>query len=389
MSDVQTGTDLTVIKGLNALNPVAIFTDVGADSLLEAIHKEVKSVEIDITTEKGRSAVASLAYKVARSKTALDEMGRTLKSDLQKQVDKIDGERKRIRDNLDALRDEVREPLTKFEEREKLRVAGHNNAILSIQGLQLFSLGMTVSLEMVEGRLRDLLQFEGREWEEFEAKGKHAYQAAHDSLTLKRQHLVKYLEEQAAAEKAHAEEQERQRLAREEKLKAEAAEAARLKAEAEAKAREEAAAAEARKREQELAAEAFRQRWAKEKAQRDAEEAEKKRLAVIEKAKHDAAEAEQRRQKEAADAERRRLEAEALAERQKQQAIEDERKRVAALEEQKRQEEAARERSKKNRRQKHTEIAEQLVVYGLDQKTADRITLAIAECEIPHLFIRY
>jgi hypothetical protein len=43
-----------------------------------------------------------MAYKVARSKTALDDGGKKLVADLKQIPKKIDAERKRVRDPLDA-----------------------------------------------------------------------------------------------------------------------------------------------------------------------------------------------------------------------------------------------------------------------------------------------
>jgi hypothetical protein len=51
---------------------------------------------------QGREAIASMEYKVARSKTALDDGGKKLVADLKQIPKKIDAERKRVRDPLDA-----------------------------------------------------------------------------------------------------------------------------------------------------------------------------------------------------------------------------------------------------------------------------------------------
>ena len=54
----------------------------GLDPFLEQIKKEIDSFVPDVTTKKGRDAIASMAYKVAKSKTALDDVGKELVADL-------------------------------------------------------------------------------------------------------------------------------------------------------------------------------------------------------------------------------------------------------------------------------------------------------------------
>jgi len=47
-------------------------TENGLDPWIAKIRKEVESFVPDVTTKKGRDAIASIAYKVAKSKTALN-----------------------------------------------------------------------------------------------------------------------------------------------------------------------------------------------------------------------------------------------------------------------------------------------------------------------------
>lgn len=46
--------------------------DRGLDPIIKRIRDEVKSRAPDLTTAKGRKAIASLAYDIAKSKVALD-----------------------------------------------------------------------------------------------------------------------------------------------------------------------------------------------------------------------------------------------------------------------------------------------------------------------------
>ncbi|HEN8483270.1 TPA: hypothetical protein U8165_005979, partial [Pseudomonas aeruginosa] len=95
----------------------------GLDPFLAKIREEIDGFVPDVTTRKGREAIASIAYKVARSKTALDNVGKELVAELKEVPKKVDAERKRMRDLLDSWQAEVRQPLTDWEQREEMRKA--------------------------------------------------------------------------------------------------------------------------------------------------------------------------------------------------------------------------------------------------------------------------
>ena len=94
----------------------------GAQSLFDRIAEQARSVVPDLSTDKGRKAIASMARKVASSKTAFDAHGKELKEQYTVITSKIDADRKFFRDKCDALRDEIRKPLTDWENAEKDRV---------------------------------------------------------------------------------------------------------------------------------------------------------------------------------------------------------------------------------------------------------------------------
>ena len=69
--------DLIVPIDLTPAKAVAMFTeDKEFDELFAKIKAQTDSFEPDLSTVKGRDAIKSLAYKVTRTKTALDEMGK-------------------------------------------------------------------------------------------------------------------------------------------------------------------------------------------------------------------------------------------------------------------------------------------------------------------------
>jgi len=88
---------------------------------LASIEDEIAAHPPDLTTTKGRDAVASLAYKIARRKTALDDAGKALNADLHKSIKVVDVVRAKMRNALDDLRDKARKPLDDWEAAEQQR----------------------------------------------------------------------------------------------------------------------------------------------------------------------------------------------------------------------------------------------------------------------------
>ncbi|HDR2510014.1 TPA: hypothetical protein QCI33_003680 [Enterobacter roggenkampii] len=121
-------TDLVVIEKQNAM---AVFTTKEQlDPIIEAIEKEARSLVPDVSTRKGRDAIASMAHKVARSKTYIDNAGKDLVAELKALPKQIDESRRIVRERLDALKDEVRRPLTEWEaEQERIKAEEAMNAL--------------------------------------------------------------------------------------------------------------------------------------------------------------------------------------------------------------------------------------------------------------------
>lgn len=264
----------------------------GLDPYLKTIRQEVDAFLADppsLDTNKGRQAYASMAHKIARSKTAIDGVGKELVADLKELPKKIDAERKRWRDTLDCWRDEVRGPLNAWEAAEERRRAEHEGGIARLrelaQGLdEIESQGLKTLLAEAEGTHID------QAWEEYEAEAHRVKEVTVSTLRVAVQKREQYEAEQAELARLRAEAEAREQKEREERIAREAEERARREAEEAARAEREAAA----RREQEAKDAAERRerehQEALAKAQRDAEEA-----AQRERERH---EAEQRQQQE-------------------------------------------------------------------------------------------
>ncbi|HHE4958814.1 cell envelope biogenesis protein TolA [Proteus mirabilis] len=262
--------ELVVIEQATALD---LFTaPEKVNQMLEHIkslaEEERKELDSDFSVAKNRKAFASLAYKVAQTKTYIDKEGKAVVDKLKELPKKVDASRKMFRDELDALSTDIRKPLTEWEAQEKAR-------------------------------------------EEAEALKKQIELDREEALQMNELFDLRKAEE------------ERQRIAREEEMKRQAAEQARL--EAERKAQQEIEAAAKREREAKEAAE--RAEREKQEAIQRAEQAAKEAKERAEREKQLAVEAERKKAQEAeqarlAEEERKRQEeAKRQADKEHQKAI--------------------------------------------------------------------
>ncbi|HCQ8223270.1 TPA: hypothetical protein OMD56_000521 [Klebsiella variicola] len=317
---------LVVIEKKNAM---AVFTNNDQlDPLIEAIEKEARSLVPDVTTKKGRDAIASMAHKVARSKTYIDNAGKDLVAELKALPKQIDESRRVVRERLDALKDEVRRPLTEWEaEQERIKAEKAMNA------LHAEALAMN---------------------EDFDRQLAARIESDHEMALL----MNDAFDREQAEKKAEA---ERQRIAREEEIKRLAEEKA--KREAAEQAQREIDAAAAREREAILA---------KERAEREQREAAER----AEREKQAAVEAERRKAQEEADRIRREAE-------QREQARLAEEKRKAD-------EQARREADVKHRKAVGAEVVKALMANtSLTRDQAIEVLTAVKDGRIPHTGISY
>jgi hypothetical protein len=228
----QTGTELVLYKE----KPVAdVFKQGGARSVVDEIKEKVNSLVLDVSTEKGRKEIASVAYQVARTKTALDSEGKKLKDKYQVVCNEIDSERKLIREELDLLKDAVRKPLTDFENKEKDRVQAHEDAIKHLSGFSTMGTIVVANVEAYNKLLADSDEFfHKRNWEEFEDRAKFAFNNNFAVLTQKRDDQIKHDADQAELARLREAEELRKKKEHENKIAADAAAEAKAIADKEA-----------------------------------------------------------------------------------------------------------------------------------------------------------
>lgn len=239
-------------------NAVEVFNPEAMTSFLEHVRAEATSVVFDANKNEGRNGIRSMAFKIAKTKTALDSAGKKLVEPLKEQAKLVDSERKRAKDYLEALQDEVRKPLTEWEEKEKSRTSAITERIAAIRAIGESTYADSVSAKSAQAKLAELSAFDFQEQSEaakqqMELCGFRLDKAV--SELTERERIAAEAERLAeeAAKKVEAERIEREakeRKEREERIASEAAERARLAAEAKAEA---ARVAEAAKVERERA----------------------------------------------------------------------------------------------------------------------------------------
>lgn len=93
--------------------------DNGLDQLFESLKSQVSGLVFDMDDKASREECASIAYKVSRSKTAVDDFGKDLVADAKAKIKVVDNKRKKWRESCDDLRDEIRKPLDEYEAKIK------------------------------------------------------------------------------------------------------------------------------------------------------------------------------------------------------------------------------------------------------------------------------
>src|SRR5574343_73389 len=336
--------DLILIENTD----VTIFTArEKANDFLSGLRKNVMSIDRDVTTEKGRDNIRSVAFKIAKTKTAVEKAGKALVEEQKAAVKLVDSERIRLVNEIQSLQDDFRKPLTEFEDLEKERVKTHQDNVERLKVMVQNSVNF--SAEDVEISKVTIENLKVGNHQEFKAKIDELIILAEDALVKRNQAIADALE----LERLRAEKQAQEQKASDEKI----AEEARLKAVEEAKEvarleleRAEKLAEQARK---DVEMQKLRAEQAEQKAKQDAINAETKRLADSEYAK------------------------------------EVERKRITKIAEDEAKALAKREADKVHTAAIHNKILEALVALELSPDVAKIVVICLEKGKIPHVSVKY
>lgn len=354
-------TDLAIIEIAPDMAP-AIYVENGLDSFLEKIRAGVNEVP-DLSTAKGRARIASLAAQVSRSKTAVEKPGRDYLKRLKEQPKVVEAELRRFVTECDQLRDEVRRPLTEWEDAEKARTEALQQRLVDLRALSdvIDTAGNYLPSADIQARILEAKSVVlDDSWQERAAEAGVAKDSTIQQLEASLVIAQKREHEAAELDRLRKEAEEKARLEREENIRREAAEQAKRDAEAKAQAEIDAAA----RRESEARAETERAEREKIEAQQKAEREAKAAAEKAEQEKNAAIAAERRRQEEAESAR--------LAEQ----------KRIA-------EEEARRAADKEHRRCINRQAIADLIESGLTQEMAEKALIAIASGKVSAVSIKY
>jgi chromosome segregation ATPase len=250
--------ELTAPKQNNAL---AVFSDPdGLDIYVQQARDYVDEQTVDLSTAAGRKAVASTARKVARLKVHLDDMGKELVAGWKQKASAVDATRKRMRDQLDELRDQVRAPLTRWEEAEEKRVQRLDDEIDELRIMWRHCPSMdNQALKDADAHLEDA---KGFKFDERQTEAVELINSIIDAIAARRRVLA---EQERIAKEQEAKRKEQERIEaeqREERLRLDRERAAAEKAE--------------RERQEKIEAEREQLRLERENVEREKREAEER-----------------------------------------------------------------------------------------------------------------
>lgn len=313
-------------------NPsLAILDSQKFEEFYEKVKAEAETVTSDTSTPKSREEIRAMAYKITKTKTAIDKARLGLTEEWRNKTKRANEAGKLIENRLSALAEKVRAPLTEWENAEKLRAEKHEKILKFLKNASV--VGFDDNSATLSSRISSVLECE---------LDLNVHGVAIDVVQTLKTNALNTLN--AALERAKIEEAERAEL---ERFRKEAAE------------REAKAQAEADKRAEQERIESERQA-AIEAAIKQKEQEHLDELAA-----------------ERARADRLEREAKEAAERQ------------AALEAQEEAARIAREQDREHRSKIMGAAKTAIMNYGIDETIARNLVLAIAAGNIPSVTIRF
>lgn len=355
--DLEPGTDIAV--QVERDHSIVLFDTEKFDVWYEKL-KANAPTDADVSTKKGRDTLRSYAADIRSQKAAIDRDRLRLTKEWREMTSQVNDAGKLINERLDKLADEVRQPLTEYEEAEKARVAQCRAVIDGLKAAAVVTMEDTASDVRDRGMSVWSTKIDADRFGDMAGEAEAAKGIAVETLKAALARLTKEEEDRAELAKLRAAEEERTRIEEEKAAAAEierkTAEAARVEEERKAAAEKQEAARLEHMREEaaRLAREEADQKAAAEQAERDREHAEQ--LA-----------AERRRAEEA------------------EAAAQAERDRVAAEQA----EQAARDADKAHRSAVMKAAKEAIMTCGADEETAKKIVLLIRSGEVPNVTLRF
>lgn len=231
-------------------NLLSFFKDgANLDGLYNVVESKARALVADVNTKEGISQIKSTARQIASIKKRVDDLGKDIVAELKDLPKQIDANRKKWREDMEALQDEIRKPVTEIENRQaEIDEIRATHGKLALSGSE----EIKAAIETI-----DKIELTGDKWKESLDAAAAAVKAEKGALEVMLNAALKKEAEARELEELRKKQEEAERIIREQKIREEA----------ERKAREEA---EAR-----AAAEKARLEREKQEAERKAAEAEK------------------------------------------------------------------------------------------------------------------
>lgn len=249
----------------------SLYVSGGLDPYYQQIRQQVLSEVPDLTTKKGIARIKSLAAMVSSSKVAIEKPGREYLKQLKEMPKVIEAELRDWNQKMDALRDEVRQPVTELEEKEKARIAALDQRLNEIHKIGSCAEFDVLPSETINAWIEklDAIAIDAT-WDEYQDRASAAKEAAKVKLSSALQTRLTWEAQQAEIAMLKAKQEEKDRLQREEQIRINA------RHEAEQQALRDKLAAEQREQE----AKDAKERAEKQLEQERLEAAERQRVAV-------------------------------------------------------------------------------------------------------------
>lgn len=230
------------------------------DGLYNVVASKARALVADVNTKEGISQIKSTARQIASIKKRVDDIGKDVVAELKDLPKQIDANRKKWREEMEALQDEIRKPVTEIENRQ-----AEIDGIKATHGKLVLS-GSEEIKAAIEAL--DKIELTDDKWKESLEDATAAVTSEKNALEVMLKAALKKEAEARELEELRKKQEEAERIIREQKIREEAERKAREQAEARAAAersRLEREKAEAERK----AAEA--ERAAKEAMEREAE----------------------------------------------------------------------------------------------------------------------
>ncbi len=291
------------------LNPVELFKENGLDSVLKEIDEKARSVITEgVETKKSRDNIRAIAAKVGKDKTFIQKIG-TKNTEEYRSLTKISNtERDRGVAFLQDLQDDIRKPLTEYEDAEKKRITDADQSIEKLSECAVFtelsnSNGIKLRIDQLVTlyQNRDFSDFSEADQEKYNNRAEHIYDRTRAMLDKNLQEQIQNESDQKELQELRESQAAQAKKDEEDRIRQDAADKATKDAEEKAKT----------------------ERESSEKAAADKLAAEEEKTRRLEQDKKDAKDREDK-------AESDRITAEKKAEDDKKAAVQAEKDRVAA-----------------------------------------------------------